>query len=389
MSAHDVISDDSIDDFLSFHFNVASSSSKSDSGKIKKEGSSSNIKQLEDSVTSCAPRNYNMELIEAMEALSQPLELFPADIEFKMCIISNFMGNLSQCRLNNSIIQEYSGIQTLMQILSVLAKELMMTRNTRIMEDGDNTIASEKDHLWKLANVTLGALRDLACGNAVNRLLIGKFKSLSDVADGIDVISEFIRPFNQSYHTYWGDIPPLQLKVLTSALGVIRNITHSTPFNCQTLHNKQMTDCFIHLLLHASEAVNPTSKQVLPDASQPHREACYRLAGSLINMAEKCEDVAIRCSQNNPLIWLLIESWGGTSEKLMNESKKKGGFPVLHLGLAAILRAKLILTNDFENDDELTDTVTFIHAREATRKKSAQQREKLRKVEASVKDLKV
>ena len=45
--------------------------------------------------------------------------------------------------------------------------------------------------------------------------------------------------------------------------------------------------------------------------SKPWREACYRIAGTLINMAEKCQGVAVQCAKDEELIFILIESWGG------------------------------------------------------------------------------
>ena len=42
---------------------------------------------------------------------------------------------------------------------------------------------------------------------------------------------------------YVYEIQHLQLKTLTSALGVIRNMSHSTPYNCQMLHETGMTAC--------------------------------------------------------------------------------------------------------------------------------------------------
>ena len=376
MAAQEATLDEPEDDFLSFHFNI--SDDDSNQMKIENEVSSPNIDHRKFG-TSCAARNYSFELSDALKQLSQPLELTSADVESKMFIISNFMGNLSQCRLNNAIIQEHNGIQSLMRIVAILANKLTIEANRSIIEN--------EQQLWKLTNITLGSLRDLACGNAANRLQIGSFTSSYDMTDGIDILTQFIKSFHQVSHNDWKTIAPLKLKVLTSALGVIRNITHSTPCNCRSLHNKGMTDCFIHLLLNASKTEKSTSKKMLPDASQPHREACYRLAGSLINMAEKCEDVAIRCSHNNALVWLLIESWGGTSEKLMNESKKKSGFPVLHLGLAAILYARLKSRDELDIDDDLTSVINFILAREGTRKKSAQEREKMRKIQALIKDV--
>jgi len=124
----------------------------------------------------------------------------------------------------------------------------------------------------------------------------------------------------------------------------------------------------------------------LPDASKPWREACYRMAGCLINMAEKCVECAIECASSSSsssyssylgvhleknedgddntddnndddeLMWILMESWGGVGvydqqcpegqddehgNMKGGKSKSKGIIPILHLGLANILKQRI------------------------------------------------
>ena len=128
----------------------------------------------------------------------------------------------------------------------------------------------------------LGALRDLACGNASNRLHIGQYKfynkrseaassmastdtakdtataTSTSYSNGISIIFYFIQTYgNQTWEQIAGNENGnengngnrLQLRSMTNALGVMRNITpHSTPFNCQALHEANMTTHFINRL---------------------------------------------------------------------------------------------------------------------------------------------
>ena len=255
-----------------------------------------------------------------------------------------------------------------------------------------------------------GALRDLACGNASNRLAIGNFvperSDKNDLDSGIDIIAFFIHRYHgQCWESILCTTKPdsshdptklqnrlsyeptergkLHLKILTAAVGVFRNITHGTKTNCEALHSSGMTIIFSQILMNdtASSLVykdmgSAESKAVsrLPDASKPWRECCFRLASSLINMAEKCIAVAEFCANNDALIYLLLESWGGVS--IYNSCNSKKGYSVLHIGLKNILRLRL---NNAQSTGAMETLIHHLFVRESIRKKAAQQREIQRK----------
>jgi len=167
-----------------------------------------------------------------------------------------------------------------------------------------------------------------------------------------------------------------ELRLFTNTLGVIRNISHSNRTNCLTLHRRGATKTLrTWLLRRCAGARSGGDGPRLPDASEPWREACYRTAGCLINMAEKCVECAVECSSavatvegggggygedydcdgREELIWILMESWGGMEiyrhyciEREEEDgcgdgsmALVKGAIPVLHLGLAAILKQRI------------------------------------------------
>ena len=395
-------------------------------------------------------------LSDAIEFLAQPIH---DGSQIFQCsnVISNFMGSMAQCRIHGKEINRLGGILNLMSILYALILRWELTdkrgctgcKDDSMLGDTDAVETDVKDMSGNtecsleteldLANVTLGALRDLACGNASNRLQIGQYehkegqdvssKSTTAIMDqstleipsknGIEIISYFITRYN---HKRWDQIPKLELRLFTNALGVVRNITHSTPYNCEALHKAGMTTVFIdritgHIRPRAIENANVrnndcieksldtddvcTKRRSLPDASKPWREACYRLAGSLINMAEKCHETAVECASDDELIWILIESWGGIKDWTGFDQERKGSkkkaIPVLHLGLLAVLLEKLKIveidnwhckdetdiarvdTNDESKGNDLVDVICFILRAEEKRKKIAQERENARK----------
>jgi len=238
---------------------------------------------------------------------------------------------------------------------------------------------------------------------------------------------------------------------MTNALGVIRNISHSTPFNCQGLHQVGMTLSLIHRLLCVNVNANSGDETdgncagnrmhgksegegdsscsyrytyTLPDVTKPWREACYRSSGSLINMAERCHDVAVECGERDDggaLILILIQSWGGFDldqmlstcsgimsldndngtgsnnngeDKIIASSGKSKGkkgkkaCPVLHVGLWNILNVRIgkekemdfNVTNKMAVDGiDLMAIIRTILEREEKRKQTAQARENARK----------
>ncbi len=155
-------------------------------------------------------------------------------------------------------------------------------------------------------------------------------------------------------------------------------MTHSTKLNCDLLHQFGMTKLFIWRLREGENNENSViqnatmSSSHLPDASKPWREASFRIASSLINMAEKCNEVAQLCADYDDLIYLLLESWGGIS--IFGASTPKKGYPVLHLGLISILKLRLDKASA-SGSETLENLIIFLFERESVRKKAAQARE--------------
>ena len=124
----------------------------------------------------------------------------------------------------------------------------------------------------------------------------------------------------------WQDIASRQhLLLLTSVIGAIRNVSHSTGENCVELYENGISSLLSWRLLHSGPE--------LPDVTQPWREAAFRAGACLINISEKCPECARDCARNVTLLHILIEVWGGKA------NKKSKASPMLHLGLAAILKA--------------------------------------------------
>ncbi len=347
-------------------------------------------------------------------------------------ILQNHMGSMAQCRIGSTEIREGDGITSLMKILCKMVNVYLPQ-----VPDEEEEEDTKKEIYYGLTIAVLGALRDLACGNAQNRLQIGQFQQDNDKAEeecqfktsesqmsGIDILSYFIKKYDSPLHYYsWEEISgsKLELKTMTNALGVIRNISHSTPSNCLALHQAGMTRCLIERLLEggsshhdASESANSnvttmdtSERYALPDVTKPWREACYRTAGSLVNMAERCHDVAKECAGDEALIWILIQSWGGFEfgDKEKSNFGKKSS-PVLHIGLGNVLNERIELvggeavtmrssnsqstvTTPEDNNsnancakDErmvLMDVIQDILDREDKRKRTAQEREIARK----------
>lgn len=277
-------------------------------------------------------------------------------------------GSMAQCRIHGKEINKLNGIKFLMDILRSI---IQFWSDYELGTKNDVDLEQYHKEL-DVAIVVLGALRDLSCGIAPNRRDIGAYIVEDDhilieggvcLKNGFDIISFFI---TRHKHQTWEEIPTQELKSMTAALGVTRNITHSTPFNCQGLHNIGMTEIFANRLRgRIKSEIFQEGKEdneyilfsSLPDASKPWREASYRLAGTLINMAEKCRDAADYCAREDGLIWILIDSWGGVKDwtSLFEIGDLKKAIPCLHLGLFAILTRKLQI--DEEDYDELRNLI--------------------------------
>ena len=344
----------------------------------------------------------SISLATEIQKLHKPLELVESkengDIIQRQNIIERHMGTMALTRgKNGDLLREAGALTSLLSLLHLL----ICSRTEGVMNSSE----------MKLAICALGALRDLACGSNMNRLAIGNFvvgdsqllideKDSSRICTGIDIVSYFIK---KNHKKSWTailhlsntrdndvgdcvstreptDRGKLELKMMTAAVGVVRNITHSTRSNCEALFSLGMTEVFIWRLRHGhdeNELVENTTGETqnsrLPDSSKPWREASFRIASSLINMSEKCIEVSRVCSMDDELIYILLETWGGISIYGVETPKKS--FPVLHLGLMAILKLRLDTSSKDENENTLETLIKKLLERESIRKKAAQAKE--------------
>ena len=252
-----------------------------------------------------------------------------------------------------------------------------------------------------LAIAALGSLRDLACGSALNRAAFLSWETPAQnnfhgmlIDNGVHVLVAYIKRYDG---LSWEDILCLEesanasqaedsygdpiytargrkeIRMLTNALAAIRNSSHSTADVCQSFYMYGLVDLLMWRLV-SNASTNGVS--VLPEPTKPWREACYRTAGSLINLAEKCPGVAIKLASNRKIIYILLQTWGGTNAITFNNEKRNKGLPLLHLGLAAVLKAAA----DGALEGGLDDTMIRVLEKEKERKKVAQRREEERKL---------
>ncbi len=364
------------------------------------QGKNRKLSSENGSWTTAIPLTLGAQIMQLQEPLQN--DYLIKDINRRKDIIVMHMGSMAQCRGKlGDKLREAGAINCLLSLLYILICDF-------IDPAGDFSLRINNEIL-ELIIASLGALRDLACGSAMNRLCIGSYTvrkyttSKMRIRSGIDIIVFFIK----KYHSVsWNEIlfledfegkhvddkdefqqtrrGKLELKILTLTTGVVRNITHSTRINCEELHNSGVTELFIwRLQSEANLCVkdemsgnNSTTFSRLPDPSKPWREASFRIASSLINMAEKCNDCASRCAADDGLMYILLESWGGKTIYDKHVSVNK--FPVLHLGLIAVLSERLN-GRDHHGEEELEKIIQNLFVREASRKKSAQARELNRK----------
>jgi hypothetical protein len=260
-----------------------------------------------------------------------------------------------------------------------------------------------------LATSCLGSLRDLACGSALNRSAVLNWTPPASccnetcmIDNGVHLLCEYVARYNG--YTF-ADILSLkqrefdttraeatiecvvtstdrgkkEIRMLTNVLGAVRNTSHSTPDVCQEMFKHGIVDRLVRLLLTSSSRSRndqATTSSSLPDVSCPWREASFRTAGSLINLAEKCPDVASLLATNRRLISCLLEFWGGSTSNVIDKLKTSSrALPVLHLGLAAILNAAA----DGASDGGLDEVMTCVLHNETIRRTGAQKREDERK----------
>ena len=362
------------------------------------------------------------------------------DLRRRINVIKSTMGSMAQCRgARGESLREAGAIDSLLSIawrliLSSEEEKIHLITLPAIGNESseasydtfdacccerhsqsllfDNDIGAIKEELQStsidLASAALGSLRDLACGSALNRAAFLSWEPSSSsssqtfnrsvIKNGVHVMVAYIQRYDG---LSWEDIlcsgdgdainatraegeciyttrGKKEIRMLTNALGAIRNSSHSTADVCQSFYTYGLVDLLIRRLIHdVSTTNNNGSHSVLPDASKPWREACFRTAGSLINLAEKCPDVANKLASNRSIIYILLETWGGVNAITCNNeksnSKKSLRLPLLHLGLAAVLNAA-------SRHNGLDDVMKQVLEKEKERKKVAQRREEERKL---------
>lgn len=320
------------------------------------------------------------------------------EIVYKLDLVKRHMGCMAQCRgKKGDVLREAGAIDALLLALGGMidgtwGQEEAGPRLPAVCssKNGMSSFDHIDDVSIDLAIACFGALRDLACGNAGNRSAIITFTFPKGLT-GIHVLNRYV----ERYHLLtWNEILNLpgivsaphsfrgkkELRLFTNAVGAIRNATHSTPPACDVLHNLSATDMMIWKLkcgegnmLH-DDGADSTASICLPDASKPWREACYRIAGSLINMSEKCQACADRCGMDMDLVYMLVDAWGGQ----INDSSVQpmALTPPLHLGLAAVLNSA---EKRLQSHGGLDRCLAQILEKEEVRKKAAQERENARK----------
>lgn len=227
-------------------------------------------------------------------------------------IVQSQMGNMTLCRGDRGkLLYQAGAIPALVSTLGKILDRLPPPKKA---------IAAEHEQVVILATCCWGAIRDLSCHNANVRAAVRTCHDSHE--NGLNLMTRYVS-FYES--TRWQDIASRQhLSLLTSVIGAIRNVTHSTAENCVELYENGISSLLSWRLLHSGPE--------LPDVTQPWREAAFRAGACLINISEKCPECARECARNVTLLHILIEVWGGKATKTMKA-------PMLHLGLAAILNA--------------------------------------------------
>jgi hypothetical protein len=354
---------------------------------------------------------------------------FLLDWHKRINAIQHYMGTMAQCRgTGGNALRQAGAISALLNALWRLAvpskgdyfKAIVLLPQMACTDEGANfdfnilcynhlhlknddlsfggIVVNEFDMTaLDFATSCLGSLRDLSCGSAFNRAAVLTWTPPSPcraacIENGVHLLSTYVKRYDR---WKWEEILSLkqrgldtrstgpahesaastdrgkkELRLLTNALGVIRNISHSTPDVCQEMFNHGLVDPLVWRLM-------PRCSIKLPDVSLPWREACFRAAGSLINLAEKCPDVAHQLGSNRELIHLLVETWGGASATTFDQIKTSArALPLLHLGLAAILSAAA----DGALAGGLDEVMVRVLENEKMRKRVAQRREDERKL---------
>ena len=289
------------------------------------------------------------------------------------------MGSLALCRgRRGDTLHEAGAVAATLSLLAGLNRDVLLlhgawaddavrlpTIPVIVSDDGGKHSPSCESNnemmIWlatvALASACIGGIRDMACGNASNRAAISEYRTESihisnderTAVTGPQILASYVKRY---HNLHWEDILGLEggsgrdgrgkreLRLFTDVCGAIRNASHSTPTTCAILHSASVTKMFLWRILQGSKDDSPENVPTLPDASRPWREASFRIAGSLINISERCSECAKLCGSDLDLIRLLVEAWGGAAAGPKGKTKQTtASTPMLHLGLAAILHA--------------------------------------------------
>ena len=358
------------------------------------------------------------------------------DMRRRANAVQHHMGTLAQCRgAGGDVLREAGAISALLDVLWRLkvpstgddSKTVTLLPRMAITDDGaifdliilcDNHMRlSENDPSFdsalvyeldmtalELASSCLGSLRDLSCGSALNRAAILGWKpqcprEVECVENGVQLLNSYVKRYDRwkweeilslrqrqidtrvakvaTERAAYTDRGKKELRLLTNALGAIRNSSHSTPDVCREMFDDGLVNVLIWRLMPCCKLNDEKlTTNALPGVSLPWREACFRAAGSLINLAEKCPGVARQLGSNRELIHLLVETWGGASAIDFDQTKAPAkALPILHLGLASILHAAA----NGAVADGLDEVMVRVLENEMIRKRAAQRREEERK----------
>jgi hypothetical protein len=283
------------------------------------------------------------------------------DYQQRTRIVQANMGSMAQCRGDRGeLLRRAGAVDALLSTLYEIFDQFSRPSTKDDPKDETEEYNDIDTAILELAIACMGAVRDLACGLALNRSAIRKFRTNDGQTSGLQLLASYL----ELYHRIpWNNVPrPLHLRLLTNIIGALRNVTHSTPANCLELHRCNVTDMLVWRLLYGEEE-SSEGTDGLPATTCPWREASFRASATLINMAEKCDICALQCGQNVTLIYYLVDSWGGQKAAL------------LHLGLLAIIRA----AKEELPVDQYDAAWDKILANEEDRKRCARQKEEQRK----------
>lgn len=268
-------------------------------------------------------------------------------------LIVRHLGSMPLVRVNGSDLRDAGVIPELVRRLQ-LAKDF--TDHLTSLDDSERA-----REVFETAIVACAALRDMGCGSSASRVE-------TRTSGGLHLIVWFV---GRVHGRRWNKLSHLDLRGLTVAVGAIRNVGHSTRENSDEFHRLGVTKLLSwRLLCHwstdestdneACEMKTITKSCCLPPAGSSYREAAFRSAGALINVAEKSDDCVKVCGSDRALIDILVESWGG-------KDKKKA---LISPGLHRILKFATKYDQNF--------SYLYILEKEEKRRKDAQNLEKIR-----------